>query len=113
MKLQSEHPIIQEIRRVAGENPERVYGGMICKYVVGSQPSCLVGHALMNLGLIDASIVSTDKNESGFRAFEDEKWFKKLSDDEIYWICSAQAEQDAETPWGVAVKAADEAVCAL
>lgn len=44
--------LIAEVRKVAALNPDYVYGPPLCMYLnENGRPSCIIGHALFNLGI--------------------------------------------------------------
>lgn len=103
--------LIAEVKRVAGEHPEFCYrtpgDTTQCKYVKDSAPSCLVGHGLWNLGLIDASLERAVRhgykvNSSGIHGLIDAPDLD-LDDYEIEWLAEAQDAQDDGHPWGECV----------
>lgn len=98
--------IIAEVRKVAAANPdyiyERVEGSPNCVYVRDGKPSCLIGHALWNLGLIDIHLPA-DLNYGGIHRLAPELniW---LDDAELTWLMSAQSAQDTRKTWAEAVE---------
>jgi hypothetical protein len=116
--------LIDIVRAKAAENPDFRYeppggAGTPCVYVHRGKPSCLIGHALWGVGLIDADFSRrqerTDKsraillNAEGFDLVAPELGLE-LDREERMWLEQVQAEQDKEKPWGIAVKAADDFV---
>lgn len=103
--------IIAEVRRLVAEKPEYVYQqpfGM-CVYVSGGCGSCLIGQALFNLGLIDASLERTIHN--GATAFGlIEHLGLDIENTELVWLRNVQFAQDSHAPWGEAVNHADDEV---
>lgn len=111
--------VIEAIRRVAADRFDHVYLEN-CVYVttlvdkefeggVGYQPGCLVGHGLVEAGLISDLHKFAQIDENGFSfgklvALHPE-W--ELDDEEIFWILSVQDRQDAERRWGISVRLAD------
>lgn len=115
--------VINAVRSKAAENPEFVYINPLgsnpdifgpeefCVYVRDRCPSCLIGHALWNLDLIDASLEEHGYN--GVAVDDLLAWLESagkiddLDSDEIKWLGNAQAAQDAQKPWGEAISFAD------
>jgi hypothetical protein len=111
--------IIDAVRKAAANNPSFVYSnpalsgmsGSFCVYVRDGKPSCIIGHALWDLGFIDSTFeknclntVGVDDVLSSLPALLDESM---LDPNEIQWLSHAQAGQDAEKPWADAVEWAD------
>ncbi|AAN12764.1 gp124 [Mycobacterium phage Omega] len=97
--------LINEIRMVAAGNPDYVYEyeeGGLCRYIMNGQPSCLVGHGLHRLGLIDAALEPHDYNYSCFEDLE-ERLDLGLDSDEVHWVERVQIAQDGGRTWGEAV----------
>lgn len=99
--------LIEEVRMVAAKNPDFVYDeptdacgiGQGCAYVHNGRPSCLIGQAMWNLGMIDASLEDClDSNHCAIRFFP--RIVATLDDDEIEWLTKVQERQDAKEPWG-------------
>jgi len=108
--------LINEVRRLANERPNFVYnrpefgsGPAPCRYVHDGQPSCLVGCAAWNLGLINATIESTSMNVGGVVVLNDELGFG-LSNEHVDWLSTAQSLQDDGATWATAVESADEVI---
>jgi len=101
--------IIAEVRAKAAADPEYLYprteaGG--CSYLRNGQPSCIVGHALWNLGLIDAQWKGDDLGISDIsHIINHEGW--ELTIGEIDWLSKVQDNQDNGWPWGQSVARAD------
>jgi hypothetical protein len=110
--------IIDAVRKAAANNPSFVYSnpglsGMSgnCVYVRDGKPSCIIGHALWDLGFIDSALEKDFLNAVGvddvfcwLPALQDEPM---LDPNEISWLSHVQAGQDAEKPWADAVEWAD------
>jgi hypothetical protein len=111
--------VIEAIRRTAAERFDHVYLEN-CVYVktlvdpefeggVGYQPGCLVGHGLVEAGLISdmREFAQIDENAISFAklAALHPEW--EFDDEEIFWILTTQDRQDAEKRWGIAVRIAD------
>ena len=110
--------LIESVRKHAARSPRTVYLGPLdefgnteCVYVSHGQPSCIVGHAMWDAGLIDAGFEDDGKNGSGIDTLA-ENWppLASVSDDEAEWLLTVQGEQDNGMPWQVAVDEADEKV---
>lgn len=110
--------LIESVRKQAAENPRRVYQGPLdeggnteCVYVASGEPSCIIGHALWQAGLVDAEFEDDGKNGSGIDSLVS-SWppLEEVSDDEADWLLMVQDSQDAGMPWNVAVYEADEKV---
>jgi hypothetical protein len=108
--------LVAEIRRIAAESPNYVYqqvqrdGRSACEYVeyAGDQliGSCIVGRALVNLGVDPASLTfSNDFTPTAWGLLRD-AGHNSLAG-EIDWIQSVQAGQDQGWAWGEAVQHAD------
>ena len=109
--------LIAEVRRVAAVNPDYVYEEVSCAYVKDGKPSCLVGHALWNTGVIgpdsnlDAPISKGlyGKTRANYANFADLAPFLDLQLEtcEITWLGDVQDAQDDGTPWDSSVRNAD------
>ncbi|QDP43864.1 hypothetical protein SEA_DALLAS_119 [Mycobacterium phage Dallas] len=96
--------LINEIRMVAASNPDYVYRDdhYTCAYVQAGGPSCLVGHGLWRLGLIDAKFETNRLNVEVF----DHLWAEfglEMDGEEVNWVQMAQERQDTGRTWGEAV----------
>lgn len=110
--------LIESVRKHAARSPRAVYLGPLdefgnteCVYVAHGQPSCIVGHALWDAGLIDAGFEDDGKNGSGIDTLA-AHWspLEALSRDETDWLGTVQGAQDAGYQWQIAVDEADEKV---
>lgn len=98
--------LINEVRMVAAKNPDFVYqapedpagASRGCLYVHDGCPSCLVGQAMWNLGMIDAELEGEESNHCAIRFFP--RISAILDDDEIAWLGRVQERQDNGEPWG-------------
>lgn len=113
----------QEIRRLAAESPDFVYRPEdpdtgSCVYVVNGVGSCIVGRALVNLG-VDPEWLTEDISITLYPKSRNSERFEKIAgdipglvatDDEIQWANAVQESQDLESRWGVAVLDADAQV---
>ena len=99
--------LIDETRKVAEANPRFVYDEAACRYVKNGKPSCLIGHALWNLGLINEGFEVNNSNAIvAWSVLRD--LGVKVSCYEEDWLSCAQSSQDSEQSWGRAVTHADE-----
>lgn len=102
--------LIEETKKVAANNPDFVYKKERgCVYVRNGQPSCLIGHALWNLGLIDASLETCSDNESGVEEIIDALHLNVDGDEQV-WLDNAQSSQDIGKSWGQAISLADKSL---
>ena len=98
--------IITEIRRVASENPGQVAASG--RYLLAQdEAGCLVGHALLNLRLINGLI--EEWNCYRFHTICG-RVLCDLSDREIAWIQMVQDYQDGGDGWPASVYRADREV---
>ena len=105
--------IIAEVRKVAAEHPDYIYQKIdgvshgSCLYIYNNKPSCIIGHALWNVGLIDANWKGDTRAISDIRSIIGcEGW--PLDSSEINWLAAVQHSQDRGTTWSGSVRAADE-----
>ena len=104
--------VISEIRKIASENPNTVYGRDIfdsgddnCRYIIDGKGSCIVGRALVNLGTIPMRLHEFEGMKARdvlLRLSIDTDHF-----DQTEWVNRVQFHQDADVPWGIAVEKAD------
>jgi hypothetical protein len=108
--------LIESARRLAAERPSFVYKPertspnvlALCKYVHDDgRPGCIIGHALFEAGLIDASMRSTGSNTGSFLELS-YNLDLDLDEDETWWLGEVQRSQDSQCPWGLAVRIADK-----
>lgn len=105
--------LLDEVRKVAKDHPDqRGDQGpeLICFYVKDGAPSCIVGHALWNLGLIDVEFEKDSSNELAITDLLGELDVD-FGDSGVWpraWLSTVQRNQDCGTPWAMAVQAADE-----
>lgn len=108
----------EKVREIAAERPDYVYRGNgavgklgRCVYVRDGQPSCLIGHALWGLGLIDATLEQRGSgqgdNTGDIHSLADTLNLD-IDSDSLDWLSQAQYRQDVGRPWGEAVQLADE-----
>ncbi|SIL73749.1 Uncharacterised protein [Mycobacteroides abscessus subsp. abscessus] len=107
--------LIRTVRRIAAANPDFVYeaqpdpvfpGGRLCRYVHNGEPSCLIGKALWELGLINSVFETNAKNVSAFGQIYKGLGLA-LDHWELDWLIEVQRAQDFQTAWGRAVESAD------
>lgn len=100
--------LINEVRMVAAKNPDFTYeeptGAASCVYVHEGRPSCLIGHALWNLGHIDSSIEGK-RFGGNYVNGEDVRvvlsWLNlEIDQSEKDWLERVQVRQDNGEPWG-------------
>ena len=89
--------------------------GTFCAYVASDQPSCIVGNALHRLGVSIPTLVEMDHCTVGGEAISSRKILEVLEgsgfildNDAVMFLATAQVLQDAEIPWGDAVRMARE-----
>jgi acetylornithine/succinyldiaminopimelate/putrescine aminotransferase len=98
--------VAEEIRRLATDNPERK---AYCQYIERNhgelRPDCIVGHAVVNLGLATPKHLHTMENTSASEVLQklNVEWDDTLSN----WINEVQSRQDGDWPWAMAVELAD------
>lgn len=101
-----------EVVKVAKEQPDHIYdrgmsgqGG--CSYQKGGEPSCIVGHALVRLGMpVEELMEFDDTGDSGIGCIvsSNDDLFE-IDDEKALWgVEKAQSNQDNGVPWGMAVK---------
>lgn len=117
--------VIATVRAKAAADPGYVYippvlseGGDIdgndvrsCVYVSHGYPSCIVGHGLWEAELIDGTFEENIANGYPFVPYNVDDGFgfmRAMNPAEINWLSDVQREQDSRTPWGEAVRMADE-----
>lgn len=102
--------LIDAVRATADSNPTYIYDNNYgCCYVRDGQPSCLVGHAAWNLGLIDATFEREGANRAAVCDLSDILGLG-LDDGESFWLSTVQDHQDTGYPWIEAVAGADGVV---
>lgn len=103
--------LIYAVRDLAEANPLFVYtppgGHATCKYVHEGKGSCIVGQALLNLGLIDIDIEQTVDNGAAIAGLL-MRLEINLAATERRWLSVVQVHQDRGAPWVRAVNEADE-----
>ena len=105
--------LISSVRAHAAQNPDFVYhspwadrGSSSCVYVHNSLPSCIIGHALWDAGLIDASTENSVFNSFPFLHIV-AALNLTLDCEEQLWLRDVQGCQDLQEPWGESVNKAD------
>lgn len=115
--------LIEIVRAKAAENPDFIYeppggSGHSCVYVYRGEPSCLLGHALWEAGLIDEKFehrleelngltYPQPLNEEGFGDIASALNLD-LDAHERAWLENVQTHQDNERMWGTAPAVADD-----
>ena len=107
----TEQDIINEVRRLAADNPDYIYvnpnGSEFsqCVYIHDGKGSCIVGRALVNNGFDPEKVAQYEG------ATADEMLvvlgIKEAIDFGQVWLDRVQALQDNGTPWADAVEEAD------
>lgn len=106
--------IAQEVVRLGKENPDFVYNSPLksgeCVYVSGGEGSCIVGQALINLGVdidilkaSDYALVELGDGDMASSVIDKVLDVEDDDSDLIYYIDDVQREQDQRTPWGAAI----------
>ncbi|OQW34539.1 MAG: hypothetical protein A4E20_10995 [Nitrospira sp. SG-bin2] len=108
--------LIERVRHHAVENPDFVYQPAneddeylpgVCSYIRDGKPSCLVGHALWDCGVIDDTLGEDLNTWTDIRSL-DLRMNLAVDAEEIQWLSDVQDAQDIKIPWGTAVKRADD-----
>lgn len=102
--------LISSVRAHAAEKPDFIYEspeGDSCVYVYAGCPSCLIGQALFDLGLIDASYEYHPCNCGGSNEIFYELGLE-LDASEAIWLRFVQYLQDTKHPWSECVALADQ-----
>lgn len=108
--------IIEQVRLLAQERPDHVYrkrgAGRSCGYAgdaIGSTrgEGCIIGQALMRLGVRRADLVSLEGVVSSALP---KLGIHRYDTDERNWMSSVQKSQDTWSTWGRSVKDADALV---
>lgn len=111
--------MIEEVRKIASENPEFVYGDAItsCSYfgrTIGdtSGQCCIIGQAFKNLGVNTEKLFSAEGRGDSptFRMAVEEKLVDISVDHrrELNWLDSVQRGQDSGWSWSYALVVADK-----
>ena len=104
-----------EVQKVGEERPEFVYeqdsspGGRSCSYARDGQPSCIVGHALVRLGLSVGDLELFDElGDSGISEVVEASGhiFDEDDPEATRKATVAQNQQDHGKPWGEATQGA-------
>ena len=90
-------------------------GRMSRTYVAYDEPSCIVGNALHRLGVSISTLTEMDRRTIDGAAISSRKVLEVLEgsgfildNDAVMLLATAQVMQDAEIPWGDAVREARE-----
>lgn len=98
--------LIAETRKVVEANPDFVYSG-VCRYVKEGQPSCLIGHALWNLNLIDGTLEDSPHNGNSSWGIINHLELD-VDPESMDWLSYAQSRQDSGYyTWAGAISEAD------
>ena len=116
MKKIKASEIEQEVRSIAEKNPDFVYDrpdpNRGCLYAYDGKPSCIVGHALSNLGVEIEFLQHLDTAIDGgvgvLEALQTYDEFEIDDDQAADLVSLVQNFQDSGVPWGQAVEAAEE-----
>lgn len=103
----TEQDIINEVLRLAAENPDYIYtipGGdehSSCVYIHDGNGSCIVGRALVNNGFDPEKVAQYEgvTADEMLVALD----IKEETDFDQTWLDRVQTEQDSGTPWAEAV----------
>lgn len=104
----------EAVQEVAAGHPDRIYwapNGSECVYQYEGQPSCLVGHGLIECGLSIEILKGFDHEEENvYGLFQQFPEYLELDDhDAIQKLSSAQRDQDQGTAWGKAARLGERA----
>lgn len=81
--------------------PKRDVEGPTCVYKEDATPSCIVGHVLSYIGLLDEAI-------DGMGPVGLQPWRRQFTDNALWALGRAQSLQDKGETWGEALIAAKE-----
>lgn len=96
--------VIKEVRRLAMESPSTIKG---CYYFYNSEPHCIMGQALTNLGVSKDSIMVCS-NQGKARVTQTLiRLGVNVTIDEEFWLNGLQLQQDQGIPWGDALRSTD------
>lgn len=105
--------VVAEVRSLAAESPRFVYmtpddgAGAACKYVQyddeGNLAGCIVGQALLRLGLPAAEVQEYEGNPASTVVYR----LASSTDEDLAWLDHVQEHQDSKNPWGESVEYAD------
>lgn len=103
--------LVGAVRDVAARYPERTIGNEPCYYIFDDCPVCLLGHALIGLGVEPDSLLpyNTDTINQVVEALLPEVG---RSPAVVDWLRLVQENQDRGWKWSTAVKDADWSVVA-
>jgi hypothetical protein len=111
--------LIEIVRRKAAEQPDFFYlpppredggEGETCLYVhPDGTPGCIIGQALLEAGVIDASFHTRGAdNERAFPELAVDVLDLPLDAEERAWLSQVQRQQDGKCSWGWSVSRADQ-----
>ena len=113
--------VIEEVRRLAAEQPGFIYGlqagaGGTCSYfgcAIGdtSGQACIVGQALANLNVDMSGLKSREDGDLGMAIAEALAFGKvdiSYTAEDARWLDNVQYQQDRDEPWAQAVALADK-----
>ena len=105
--------LIAHVRAHAAKSPAFTYTPCpgpraACVYVKEGKPSCLIGQALWDAGLIDASMEHECGNDYPFRDLAGYLDLDICTEEKL-WLIDVQNYQDQSYPWGECVVGADMA----
>lgn len=103
--------VIAKVRELVVANPDFIYesplGEGSCVNVYEGKGSCLIGQALFDLGIIDASIETDRVNGSGIYSVI-RKFELDISEPEANWLATVQSCQDCGLAWADAISHAEQ-----
>lgn len=105
---------VELLKEVAEERPDFVYAPPndqgACVYVHEGEPSCIVGHVLVRMGVptehLDFDVPDNIPTAIGLLSRLEETGLVDVNSDDAWVLERAQREQDSGVPWGKAVKMA-------
>lgn len=110
--------LVQKVREQAQAHPDKVYAkdpsvttGVVCAYAHSSEPGCIIGWALHDLGWSLDDLRTLDLGED--TGIVDVIRTGEIpgidqGDDEVEWLSEVQNYQDKGKPWGDAVAQAGQ-----
>jgi hypothetical protein len=115
LKTIDPNALVEEVRSIAAKHPGHIYQdkdtdnpNTSCFYQREGKPSCIMGHALFNLGVPIATLQAMDTHTGGIYEFLTLGFTTPLASHEtLMWLNSVQNLQDNLKPWGYAVGSAD------
>jgi hypothetical protein len=102
--------VVDGLRAIAADSPNRIVGKDDCRYFVDRAPSCIVGELLHRLGYTEGDLskdVDTEfePNNAGIDELM-EYGIVDVAPSVGAVLEDVQAEQDRQTPWGESVRMA-------